>query len=244
MVETALRAARVAQGGVRPSRGRPSRAARRGRSCPASRLADGGAGDAARDVDEEAATRPRGGRARASPDRRARTGSISPPWAPIARDEERQARGHRPDRRAAPSGAVAPTTRPTVPPGPQPRRAPGDAQVERLGRAHRSTGPRRRPGPGARRRPGWTSGTGRRRTGRRVRGAARSPRRPRYGLTVTASAPRTVEQRDRLAGGRRADVAALRVDDDRDVGRDRGPDPLERGHARPSRTPRRTRGSA
>ena len=45
-----------------------------------------------------------------------------------------------------------------------------------------------------------------------------------------------IEQRDRVASGSRTDVGPLRVDDDRDVVRDRGADALEGGHAvRPER---------
>ena len=99
--------------------------------------------------------------------------------------------------------------------------------MEGLARARPS---RRRPprrGPAARPRPGSTSGRARRRTGPSARAAARSPRCPRYGLTVTASAPEAIEQGHGLAGRGRADVAALRVGDEREVVRQRGPDPLE-----------------
>ena len=54
---------------------------------------------------------------------------------------------------------------------------------------------------------------------------------PRYGLTVTASDVEDVEQGDGLARGRRPDVGPLGVGDDRHVGRDRGPQSLERRHA-------------
>ena len=109
----------------------------------------------------------------------ASTGATSPPWAPTP--GTRNARPGR-DRRGSPpssAGAVAPTTRPTVPPGPQPA-------ARRATRAHSGSAglPARRVarpprGPGAPPRPGWRSGTARRRTGPRARAAARSP--PRRG---------------------------------------------------------------
>ena len=55
---------------------------------------------------------------------------------------------------------------------------------------------------------------------------------PRYGFTVTASAPRASNSAAACRSRGRADVAALRVGDERDVGRDEGPQPLERGDAR------------
>ena len=55
-------------------------------------------------------------------------------------------------------------------------------------------------------------------------------------MTVTASAPSTSNSADGLARRRRADVAALRVGHERDVGRDERAEPLERGDPRRRRS--------
>ena len=85
--------------------------------------------------------------------------------------------------------------------------------------------PRRRPGasfegPEPRRPPGSRSGTGgrRSRSGRSRSGAMASA--PRYGLAVTASAPRGVESEWPRRARRGGDISALGVHDDREVGRD------------------------
>ena len=76
------------------------------------------------------------------------------------------------------------------PAGPPVRRPAGHPRPERLGgRAELAGSGRDARGPGARRRPGSTSGTGRRRSGRSRSRSGSTPRSPRYGLTVTASAP-------------------------------------------------------
>ena len=152
-----------------------------------------------------------------------------------AGDQERQAGHDRPDRRRARPGRCAPTTRPTVPPGPQVAARRATRTVERLGREAR-VGVRgdhevlELPRPG-------------------VRGAAEDvgeavgsidERRDRLGAEVRVDRDRvgaeTVEQGDRLARGGRPDVAALRVGEDGQVRRETRADPLEGGHpGRPER---------
>ena len=128
---------------------------------------------------------------------------------------------------ASSAGAVAPTTRPTVPPGPPARRQPGDPLVEAAPPGRRSPGPPRPEVLQLRRRPGWTSGTGRRRTdpARSSSGAMASS--PRYGLTVTASAPRASNRATAWRAAVEPMSPRLRVGDDRDVGRDACPQPLQ-----------------
>ena len=238
-----LRAARVAQGVARPSRGRPPRGARRGRPDGRRRPSPAAAGDPARHVDQQPAAGPGRRPAPRSPDRRARTGSISPPWAPT------------PGTRKASPGATARIAASSAgrgraddeadrPAGTPAGRAPRDPQVERLGgRAGRRVGRDDEVLELGRRR-GSRSGTGRRRSDRRARAAARSPRAPRYGLTVTASAPRpsnsatawraAVEPMSpRLASATTGMSAGMRR-----------ADPLERGQPGRPEAPRRTRGSA
>ena len=223
---------RVAQRAVWPIRRRPRRGARRGRPGTAvGWRAQRRPGDAARDVDEQAAAGPSAGRARPSRDPPRGPGSTSPPWAPTPGTRNarpgRERRGSRRAPRVPSRRRRGRRCRPVPRPRPGARRAPTAAR-----RARRSRRRRRRRGPGAPRRRGWTSGTARRRSGpaRSRSGAIASS--PRYGLTVTASAPEHVEQRDRLAGGRGADVAALGVGDERDVRRDQRAQPLERGDPR------------
>ena len=166
------------------------------------------------------------GDAVAGPSRR--TGSISPPWAPIPGTRKPrpgataricvQLRGRR--------GADHEPDRPARAPG---RGAPGDPQVERLG-------------GGVDRRVGGDDEV--LELGRLgVRGPAQDvgvavgafeERRDRLTARVRVDGhgvrPEPVEQGDRVARRRRADVGPLGIDDDRDVGRDPRPDPLEGGH--------------
>ena len=125
-------------------------------------------------------------------------------------------------------GAVAPTTRPTVPPRAPSRRPPGDAGVERLGRV---------PGVVVRSH-GQALELGRAGVG----GPAQDVREAvcpveQWGHRLLAEirvdgdrvGPEAVVQGDRLTRRGRADVATLRVHHDRESGRDRGPDQFEGG---------------
>ena len=166
----------------------------------------------------------------------------SPPWAPTPGHEERRGPARSPGSRRARPGAVAPTTRPTVPPGPQP--APGARRARGAAPPARRPPRRRRPrGPAARRRRGWTSGTGRRRTdpARSSSGAIASA--PRYGLTVTASAPST--SKSATAWRAAVDPMSPRFASAM-TGRSAGASPgaAPGRPCPPTRTPRRTRGSA
>ena len=103
-----------------------------------------------------------------------------------ARDEEGQAGAIERGWRASSAGAVAPTTSPTVPPGPQQRRARATRARGLAGRRLFFRGDR--PGPGSAA-PGLdVRHRTANRSARSSRGAIASS--PRYGLTVTASAPR------------------------------------------------------
>ena len=172
----------------------------------------------------------------------ARTGPISPPWAPTP--GTRIARPGAIARIAASSrGAVAPTDQATtVPPGTPGRRPARDPGPERLGgvpggavRAETRPWSSPRPGVG---RPAQD-------VGEAVR--ALEERRDRLRAEVRADGDGVraegVEERDRLLRRRGPDVAALRVRDEQTSGGTRhgaAPGPP----SRPTRTPRRTRGSA
>ena len=225
----ALEAVRVAQRGSRPTRRRPPRDARRGRCDGRPRRRRAAARAMPRDTltsSPPPACRPAGA-AVAGPC--ASTGAISPPWAPTP--GTRNARPGASARIAAISaGAVAPTTRPTVPPGPH-------VAASRATRAHSGSA-------------GWPAdgirgdlealqlgGTGVRRAAQDVGEAvaALEERRDRLLAQVRVDGDRVgaedVEQRDGLPGRRRADVAALGVGDERDVVGHQRPEALERGHA-------------
>ena len=180
--------ARVAQGVARPSRAaaaarrspgspRRPRSGRRGgaampretftRRPPPGRPPAGRGGR--RTVAQDRLDRRHPGRrcpGRGSRDRAPRPGSRRAPRAPSRRPRARPFRpGPRSRHAGRPGGGAALGRRAD-------RRVGRDDEVLELGRAR-----------------GSRSGTGRRRSGRPARGAARSPPRPRYGLTVTASAP-------------------------------------------------------
>ena len=172
-----------------------------------------------------------------------RTGPSAPPCAPTP--GTRNARPGAIARIAASSsGAVAPTTSPTVPPGPQCGDPSRDATVERLdGRVERRRPPAtcevlQLAGPGV--------GRPAQDVGEPVRSLEQ--RRDRLGAEVRVDGHRVraedVEQGGRLPGRRRADVAALRVGDDRQVRGQASPGSAPGPPSRPTRRPRRTRGSA
>ena len=170
----------------------------------------------------------------------ASTGSIEPPCAPTpgTRNGSTGAIDRIVD---SSSGAVAPTTSPTVPPGPQPVAS----------RATRSWS----------RSAGWPSRAcddqvldlDRARV-RRPAQHVREPvgpfdeRRDRLGTEVRVDRDRVgverVEQRNGLPRGGRADVATLRVRDDGDVARDRRAESVPAPPSRRIRMPRRRRGWA
>ena len=179
-------AARVAQGGVRPSRGRPPRRAPAGRVEPLPASPDAAP---AMPRDTFTSSPPPGRPPRRRRGRRpCRENRLHvPALGADARHEERQSGSDRADRPQAHRGAVAPTTRPTVPPGPQPaaRRATrawsGSAGAS-VARVRVDANPWTSPAPGfdVRHR------TYANRSARARSGAIASS--PRYGLTVTASA--------------------------------------------------------
>ena len=177
---------RVAQGVARPTRGGRARRARPGLP---DAVVQGRPGDAPRDVDEQAAAGPAAGRRGRAPDRRR---GPAPTRRPGRRRPGRgTARpGRSPGSSASSAGAVAPTTRPTVPPGPQSRRRRATRSCRRSAGA---------PVAGSAATTQVLQLAGARVGGaaqdvgepvERARGAARWPSSPRYGLTVTASAPR------------------------------------------------------
>ena len=137
---------------------------------------------------------------------------------PDAGHQEREARRDRPDLRELVRCRRA-DDQPDRASRAPPRRAAGDAGVQRLAPgAHRRVIRRHHEALELGRRPGSTSGTGHRRTGR-----ASEERRDRLLAQVRVDGDRIgtegVEQGHRLAGGGGSDVAALRIDDDRDVRR-------------------------
>ena len=182
-------------------------------------------------------SRPRPGRepvgpAVAGPSRR--TGSISPPWKPRPGYEEAEPGCHGPDRLELGRGGRT-DDQPDRPAGPPGRHVACHAQVERLGR-------------GAPGRVGGDfevlefAGIGVRRPAQDVRVAVRPFDQWRNGPAAEVRADghgiraQPVEQRARVVLGRQADVAALGIDDDGQIGRDRRPDPFEgRQSSRPMR---------
>ena len=155
-----------------------------------------------------------------APSHAATDAARSPPCAPTPGHQESRARHAHRAARPAPRGAVAPTTSPTRPSRQRVRHPARDAQVQRPGRPRRRSWSRAADGLLVRART-YTSRSGWARNG----SMASSPR---YGDSVTASAVEVAEQALGVALGGRADVAALRVEDAEDVGRDVAPDALER----------------
>ena len=155
---------------------------------------------------------------------------MSPPWAPIP--GTRKPRPGATARMAGNSvGAVAPTTSPTVPPGPHPRRMTGDAQVEGFGRGGRSGS------VGGDDQVLELRGLGIGGATQDVRVAVRAfvQRSDRLATRVRIDGHRVgaepVEQGDCMTRRGRPDVGPFRVDDDRDVRRDRGADPFKGGQS-------------
>ena len=216
---------RVAQGGFATIRGRPRRGVpdvgRGSVGCRPRRT-----GDAPRDVHEQPAAGSSAGRRAPSPDpmpaprRRRRPGRRRPgrgtrgPARSTGSPRARPARWRRRPGRPCRRGPSRPARRAT-------RAYSGSAGAPATRRRQRHRG------PAARRRPGWTSGTARRRTGRGARCNGATASAPRYGLTVTASAPRPSNS----ATAWRAAVVPmsprLASATTRHVGRHRGADPLQ-----------------
>ena len=178
-----------------------------------------------------------------SRDRARAPGAISPPWAPTPGTRKARPGATRPDGGQLGRGGGADDEAHGAARTPRRRRA-----APRVPRAALRGVPRRRPrrprGPAARAAPGFDvrHRTYANRSARSSSGAMASS--PRYGFTVTASAPRTSYSATACLAAVDADVAPLRVRDERDVGGDQRAQPLERGHARRTRGPRRRRGSA
>ena len=220
-----FRAVYGSTGSRRPSRRRPPRGARRGRADRRRRASEGRAAIPRETLTSSPPPAPDpAGAAVAGPSARParcrRPGHRRPGRGTRARgdgaDRRELGRRRRADdeaRRSRRGPSRRPGGRPAggaAPPGRRSPRSAADAQVLELGRARV-------------RRPAQDVGEAVGALEERLDGVAPEVRVDRDRVGAQAS-----NERDRLARGRRADVAPLRVGDDRHVGRDRGADALER----------------